>query len=343
MSAQFNLDTKHYKKILKNVGTQISHSDLTNGVHQIALDCSNALAKRIGSALRKGKAVRIPKGSAVIGGSIVSSVKKLSAKVPKSFVRDVAKIAIDEGLKAASGQGIMSNIKKAATKKQYIKNVGNLVLHEAVQSVPDEFKGVAMFVGNKAVKKAAEQGSGIVKTLTKKSLIKKVGNLAVTEAAKAVPDDYKGITMAVGKAATNQIAEKAGSSLVGNIGRMAGKELSKKYVPKELQGISNGIIDAGLKSKGMGLKPKKGSAEMKAKMAALRAMKKGGKVTAGWNMGNVNDGLKIAAPIWKKAAKVAAPVLGLGVGELLGEKQRKYKRGGSFLAPSSRGGSFKSP
>ena len=141
-----------------------------------------------------------------------------------------------------------------------------------------------------------------------KSFIRDVSGLALKEGLKQVDPQYRDIGNAVGKLAIDRVTA---GSLFGDIGRLAGKKAIDRFVPAPLQGLSNLVIDEGLKSNGMGFK--KGSAEAKQKMANLRAMKKtGGKLNI---LGALRDvGNKLGEP-FKKSVGINPFTMGEQLGE----------------------------
>ena len=247
-----HLNSAQYKKLVKDKTVQLKHDDLVNdnNKHELHLNVSKSLHNKYHRAVNSGCGIRLSSGPLQIhSGNLISLGCKLAKSVPTSFVRDVSRLGLNEGLKHISD---------------------------------NDQRNVAQSIGNLAINRAV------------------------------------------------------GNGLFGSVARIAGKELTKKYVPEQFHGLSNDMTDALLAHNGIGLKPKKGSPEMQAKMQALRNRKTGG---SGFSVGNVNRGLHIAMPIWSKALPVIA---GLGIqGDLkmavgktkkllgLGLKQ-KMKKGGSF-------------
>jgi len=246
------LNLKQYKKLQSNKTIQLKIKDLQDdsNKHEVELQVTPAFAKKYHRAVNSTKGLRLKNGVAeILGGSILSSATNLAKSVPRSFVRDVIKYA-----------------GKEATKKFLPKN-----LHGLSSSIVD--------LGLQS--QGYGQGSGILSKMKKvakvvpKSIVRDAVKLAVNEGAKRYLDeDMSKITnQVVDYGLKSQGYGQNGSSIFGKIARTVGKEAGKRYIPKEYQNIGNTVLDLGLKSQGYGLK--KGSPEMKAKMAALRARRTG--------------------------------------------------------------------
>ena len=214
-----HLNSAQYKKLVKDKTVQLKHDDLVNdnNKHELHLNVSKSLHNKYHRAVNSGCGIRLSSGPLQIhSGNLISLGCKLAKSVPTSFVRDVSRLGLNEGLKHISD---------------------------------NDQRNVAQSIGNLAINRAV------------------------------------------------------GNGLFGSVARIAGKELTKKYVPEQFHGLSNDMTDALLTHSGVGLK---GSPAMKAKMQALRNRKTG----SGFSVGNVNRAFKIAAPIWEHALPIVA---GLGV------------------------------
>ena len=267
-----HLNSAQYKKLVKDKTVQLKHDDLVNdnNKHELHLNVSKSLHNKYHRAVNSGCGIRLSSGPLQIhSGNLISLGCKLAKSVPTSFVRDVSRLGLNEGLKHISD---------------------------------NDQRNVAQSIGNLAINRAV------------------------------------------------------GNGLFGSVARIAGKELTKKYVPEQFHGLSNDMTDALLTHSGVGLKKlTKGSPEMQAKMQALRNRKTG----AGWSIGNLNSGLHTAMPIWGhiapviaglgiqgdivKVANKAKKLVGLGLkGDIvnvankakklvgLGLKKPRMKKGGSF-------------
>ena len=256
---QLHLTESQIKKMIKGLPVQISHPQMGSGAgkHVILLDSPNA--KKLLASYRKGKGVRIHMSPEEIEHSIKHG----------RGILDVLK----RGIKT------VGNVVKEGLKNPVIKQIGKEVVHYGADALGT---AVGAYFGNPQA--GAMLGDAIGRAGA--SVIDHEGNLhqagqsikedavdAGTQALKDVVNTE--ISNPQVRQVANAVIDKSGSLAKKKRGRprkMMGQGFGEDTIRDALHHAEN-LLSKGIVGKGM----KKGSEEMKEKMARLRAMRKNGK------------------------------------------------------------------
>lgn len=118
------LNSQQYKKLQSNKAIQLKYAELLESVskHKVIVKVTKKFAKKFHRALISNKGIRLNKDSAdIIGGSLNTVFRSISKSIPKSFVRDAAKV-VETAAIARVGRGaslgkLARSVGKVATKR----------------------------------------------------------------------------------------------------------------------------------------------------------------------------------------------------------------------------------
>jgi hypothetical protein len=318
---QLGLSRPQGLKMMKGLPITISHAKMGSGAGEEVLMLGPTNARKLMTAYKKGKGVRIQmmpheisatqthgRGFFSKAKSALKSVAKAVAPVAKTVSRVVAKALKSPEIKALAKQGVDLGaqsvgeaVGKATGNKEIASQLASTLQHSAHAGIDSG-----------SVKAGLDTAKADIKEHAKGHL-----NDAIEQ---HVPDKYQKLAKSV--------AHEAISHLDDHPAIISHEEVHPPSVD-EHSGIdedaiglhSLGIGGSGLYgSKARGL----GSVDMKEKMAKLRAMRKGGKINLGKAFKSVSNVVKKVAsnPLVKSIAKQALPyaveALGATVGGVMG-------------------------
>lgn len=286
---QIGLARPQMGKLMRGMPIQISHAQMGSGAGDVVVMLHPHNAKKLLGSYKKGKGVRIAMSPEEIHHTIhhgrgffdfakkaVRSVGNFVGKALKNpVVRDVAKKGVHYG----------ADILGTAVGTYLGNPVAGAMIGEAVGSAAEHA------IDERNVRAGAKHLSGSAQTQGKQIALD-----AVRKQVDKLPEAYRGVAQSALSGAIDADGDGVKSDIFG-------------------YGIVEDAVKGVRRMTGLGARPPKGSPEMKAYMAKIRGMRKGGKIDIGRAFRNAfdpkrNGVAKAFAPVENFAVKTFTPQLG---------------------------------